>query len=95
MQRGLALLILLAAGIVSLPLSAYFVDEWFSENLILPAALVGMILLGAAVGALLPGLAKPGSSRAGAARVGALMGVALTIVGTVIFFLLLNGLDGA
>ena len=45
-QRIVALVVLLAAGIVSLPLSAYFVDEWFSENLILPAALGGMVLLG-------------------------------------------------
>ncbi len=93
-QRLVALVILAAAGIVSLPLSAYFVDE-VSENLILPAALGGMVLLGAVVGALLPGLARAGSSRARAARVGAIIGVVVTIVGTLIFFLMLSGFDGA
>ena len=94
-QRIVALVVLLAAGIVSLPLSAYFVDEWFSENLILPAALGGMVLLGAIVGALLPGLARAGSSRARAARVGAILGAVVTVIGTLIFFLLLSGFDGA
>ncbi len=93
-QRVVALVVLLAAGIVSLPLSAYFIDE-VSENLILPVALGGMILLGAIVGAVLPGLARAGSSRARAARVGAIIGAVVTVIGTVIFFLLLSGFDGA
>jgi lysylphosphatidylglycerol synthetase-like protein (DUF2156 family) len=94
-QRVLALVILLAAGTVSLPFSAYFLDDQGTENLILPAALGGMVLLGAVVGALLPGLARGGSSRARAARVGAIIGVVVTVVGTLIFFLLLSGFDGA
>ncbi len=94
-QRVLALVVLLAAGIVCLPLSAYLFDDEGSENWILPAALGGMILLGALVGAALPGLARAGSSRARAARVGAIIGAVVTVVGTVIFFLLLNGFDGA
>jgi hypothetical protein len=93
-QRLVALVVLLAGGVVSLPLSAYYVDA-VSENLILPAALVGMALLGAVVGALLPGLARAGSSRARAARLGVVIGLVLTVVGTLVFFLLLSGFDGA
>lgn len=94
-QRVVAWVVLLAAGIACLPLSAYFFDDEGAENWILPVALGGMVLLGAVVGALLPGLARAGSSRARAARVGAIIGAVVTVVGTAIFFLLLSGFDGA
>jgi hypothetical protein len=94
-QRVVAVVVLLGVGAVSLPLSAYFFDDEGSENWILPVGLGGMIVLGAVVGFLLPGLAKAGSSRARAARVGALLGLLLTIVATIVFFLLLSGFDGA
>jgi hypothetical protein len=93
-QRLVALVVLLAAGTVSLPLSAYYVDD-ISENMVFPVALGGMILIGSVVGALLPGLARAGSSRARAARVGAVIGLVLAIAGTLVFFLLLSGFDGA
>jgi hypothetical protein len=93
-QRIVALVLLLAGGVVCLPLSAYYVDA-VSENLIFPAALGGMAILGALVGALLPGLARAGSSRARAARVGVVIGLVLTVIGTLVFFLLLSGFDGA
>ena len=95
LQRLLALVILLVAGTLSLPLAAYFLDDEGSENWILPAQLGGMAVLGAGVGALLPGLARTGSSRGRAARIGALIGVGLALVGVVVFFLLLSGFDGA
>jgi len=95
LQRVVALVVLLAAGIASLPLAAYFLDDQGSENWIIPAQLGGMAVLGGVVGALLPGLAKAGSSRGRAARLGAILGVTLAILGVVIFFLILNGFDGA
>ena len=94
-QRVIAFVVLLAAGIVSLPVAAYFLDDQGTENLIIPAALGGMALVGALVGVALPGIARPGSSSARAARVGAITGVVMTLLGVVIFFLILNGFDGA
>lgn len=95
LQRLLALTILLVAGILSLPLAAYLLDDQGSENWILPVQLGGMAALGGVVGVLLPGLARPGSSRGRAARIGALVGVGLAVLGVVVFFLLLSGFDGA
>ena len=95
LQRPIALVLLIAAGVVSLPLAAYFLDDQGSENWIIPAQLGGMALVGAVVGVLLPGLARPGSSTGRAARLGAIVGVVMAIVGVLIFFLILNGFDGA
>jgi uncharacterized membrane protein len=39
--------------------------------------------------------ADAGSSRGRAVRIGAVLGAALAVLGVVIFFLLLNGFDGA
>lgn len=94
-QRVIALVVLLAAGIISLPVAAYFLDDEGAENWIIPAQLGGMAIIGALVGGLLPGIARPGSSTGRAARVGAIVGVVMAIVGVVIFFLILNGFDGA
>ena len=94
-QRVAALLILLAAGILSLPLAALFLDGEGQENWIVPAQLAAMALLGVVVGSLLPGLAGPSASTGRARLVGALVGVAMALVGLVIFFLLLSGFDGA
>jgi hypothetical protein len=54
-----------------------------------------VLLVGAAVGWALPGLAGAGASRRRGAGVGALAGVGMLVVGVVLFFLLLNGLSGA
>ena len=56
-QRPAALVVLLAAGVFALPLSALFLDEDGNENWILPAAFGVMALVGALVGGALPGLA--------------------------------------
>ena len=55
-QRLLIAVGLLLAGMVSLPLSAYFLDGPATENLVLPAQLAGMALLGAALGAAAPAI---------------------------------------
>ena len=54
-----------------------------------------MALVGAAVGALLPGLAGAGSAPARGSIIGAAIGVGMAILGVVIFFLLLSGFSGA
>jgi hypothetical protein len=90
-----AVLLLLVAGVLSLPISATFLDGEGNENWIVPAQLVGMALVGAVVGVLLPGLAGRGASGGRAARTGAIVGVGMAVLGVVIFFLLLSGFDGA
>lgn len=86
---------LLAAGIVSLPVVAFFFDGQGTENWIIPLTLLVMALLGAVVGRVLPGLAGREATLRRASVVGALTGVVMVIVGVVLFFLLLSGFDGA
>jgi hypothetical protein len=90
-QRILAVLLLLVAGVLSLPVSATFLDGEGNENWIVPAQLVGMAIVGAVVGTLLPGLAAAGASGGRAARTGAIVGVGMAVLGVAIFFVLLSG----
>ena len=94
-QRWTAVLLLLVLGVVSLPVTAFFFDGEGSENWIIPLAVVLMALLGAIVGSMLPGLAGPGATQQRGAMIGAVVGVAMLVLGIVVFFLLLNGFDGA
>ncbi len=94
-QRGVALVILILAGIVSLPVAAAFLDGEGTENWIIPVQLVGMAAVGAVVGRLLPGLAGAGATSARSTWIGALAGVVAALVGVALFFLLLNGFSGA
>lgn len=94
-QRVVGLLVLLAAGILSLPVVAYFIDGQGSENWIVPVQIVVMALIGALVGRLLPGIAGPNATPNKAMIRGALLGVLMAVVGILIFFLLLNGFSGA
>ena len=94
-ERAVALVILLAAGIGSLPMSAYLFDAQGSENWIFPAQLLVMALLGAVVGRVLPRLAGPRPSSRRAMIVGAATGVAMAVAGSLVFFLLLSGFHGA
>ena len=94
-QRVVALLVLLVLGVVSLPLVASVLDGEGTENWILPVQLVLMALVGAVVGWFLPRLAGPDAPKRRGAVVGAVVGVAAGILGLLIFFLLLNGIDGA
>jgi hypothetical protein len=90
-QRVLAVLLLLVAGVMSLPISATFLDGEGNENWIVPAQLAGMALVGAVVGVLLPGLAGAGARNGRAARTGAIVGVVTAVLGVAIFFVLLSG----
>jgi hypothetical protein len=94
-QRLLIAVGLLLAGMVSLPLSAYFLDGPATENLVLPVQLAGMALLGAAVGAAAPATAREGATAGRRALVGAGWGLLAAVVGLAAFWFLLNGLGGA
>ena len=94
MDRWLGIFILVVAGIVSLPLAATPFDSEGSENWIIPVQLGGMALIGAVVSAAIPGLTE--AETVGRRLVlGAVIGVITALVGVVVFFLLLNGFDGA
>jgi len=86
-------MVLIAAGILSLPLAAYSLDDQGAENWILPVQLGGMALLGAVVGVVIPGFLAGSTRRR--VLVGAAYGVGAAVVGVLIFFLLLNGFSGA
>ena len=94
-QRAIAVLLLLVAGVLSLPVVAYFFDGQGTENWIIPIELLVMALLGAVVGRALPGLAGAGATPGRAMVVGAITGVVASFVGVVLFFLLLSGFEGA
>ena len=86
-------MLLLAAGLLSLPLAASFLDDPGTENWILPVQLGVVALLGALVGIALPGFVAGGTGRRLA--VGAAYGLAAGLVGVLVFFLLLSGFEGA
>jgi hypothetical protein len=94
-QRVGAILLLLVAGALSLPVSATFLDGEGTENWIVPVQLAAMALIGALVGATLPGLAGDGASRRRGAWIGAVVGIVMAVLGVAVFSLLINGLDGA
>jgi drug/metabolite transporter (DMT)-like permease len=95
LPRPIAVVVLLAAGVLSLPLAALLVDGEGTENWVLPAAFLAMAVFGAIVGSVLPGLAGTHASPGKGRVAGALVGVAMVGLGTLVFFLLLNGFDGA
>ncbi|RYP85709.1 hypothetical protein EKO23_11960 [Nocardioides guangzhouensis] len=95
LQRGIAVVVLLATGIVSLPAVAYALDGPTTENLVLPAQLVLMAGVGALVGFALPELTGTGSTPRRAVGIGVLLGLAAALVGVALLFLLLNGFPGA
>ncbi|MBO9521152.1 MAG: hypothetical protein J7518_06395 [Nocardioidaceae bacterium] len=95
MPRLLALVGLLVAGMLSLPLAAFFLDGEGNENWILPAQVGAIALLGAAVGVAVPGFTRRSSNARRRALAGAVWGVVMAVVGVVTFFLVLSGFDGA
>lgn len=94
-QRLLAGALLLAAGFVSLPLSAALLDGQGTENWILPAQVAVMVLLGVLVTLVAPALAGAGASRSQRVLIGAGWGLLAACVGVLVFWFLLNGLHGA
>jgi hypothetical protein len=94
-QRIVAVVVLVLLGMVSLPLVASVLDGEGTENWILPVQLLLMAGVGAVVGRAVPALAGERASRRRSVAVGALVGLAAAVLGLVVFFLLLSGLDGA
>lgn len=93
-QRGVALAVLVAAGLLSLPVVAAVLDGPSTEQLIVPAQVALMAAVGAVVGHRLPGVAGAGSTGARGAWVGALIGVTAALVGVALFSFALNGIFG-
>lgn len=94
-QRVIGALVLLVLGIFSLPVVAFFLDGPSTENLILPVQLILMAVLGALITSALPALAPAGAASTTRILAGAGWGVLAAVIGLVVFFLLLNGFDGA
>lgn len=86
--------VLLALGVLSLPLVAIVFDSPGQEGWIIPVQVVVMALIGAGIGMLVPALAGSGASRARAATVGALIALLGVAISLVMFYLLLDGLGG-
>jgi hypothetical protein len=89
-----ATVVLLALGVLSLPLVAIVFDDPGQEGWIIPVQIAVMALIGAGIGVLVPALAGPGASRARAATVGALIALLGVAISLVLFVVLLNGLGG-
>jgi hypothetical protein len=94
-QRVVGALVLLACGMLSLPLAASVLDGQGTENWIVPVQLLAMAAVGAGVTLALPALARAGAPTERRALTGAWWGLLAAFVGVVVFWLLLNGLRGA
>jgi hypothetical protein len=96
-QRVVGALVLLVAGMLSLPLAAAVLDGERTDNWVLPAQLVAMAAIGAALTTALPALAGDAGSPATGRRVlvGAGWGLLAAVLGVLVSWLLLNGFRGA
>lgn len=94
-QRVVGAVVLLVAGMLSLPASAFLFDGEVTENWIIPVQLVSMAATGAAVAIALPALAREGASTSRRARTGIWWGLLAALVGVLVFWFLLNGIGGA
>jgi hypothetical protein len=95
MPRLIAYPLLVVAGILSLPVAATFLDGQGTENWILPAQLSGMAVIGGLVGLATPALAGERATTERRVVVGVVAGLVAALAGVVLFFLLLNGFEGA
>jgi hypothetical protein len=94
-QRVVGAVVLLATGIFSLPLSAAIFDGEASENWIAPVQLLVMAGIGAGLAVALPALAREGASTGRRAMTGMWWGLLAALVGVLLFWFLVNGLNGA
>lgn len=97
-QRVVGIVVLPVLGMLTLAAVAYFADTGDgggAENWIIPVALLVMAVTGAALAVALPGLAREGASTGRRALTGAWWGLLGMFVGLVVFWFLLNGLNGA
>jgi len=93
MRRVAGVLVLVAAGLLSLPVVAALLDS--AENLIFPVHLLVMAALGAGVCLAVPALAGDDAARGRRVVVGVGWGLLAALVGLAVFWLLISGLDGA
>jgi hypothetical protein len=94
-QRLVGIVVLAVLGMLSLPVSAYVLDDPGTENWIVPVQLLAMAAVGAAVTVGLPGMAREGASTGRRALTGAWWGLLAAFAGVVVFWFLLNGFRGA
>jgi hypothetical protein len=94
-QRLVGIVVLVVLGMLSLPVSAYVLDDPGTENWIVPVQLLAMAAVGAAVTVGLPGMAREGASTGRRALTGAWWGLLAAFVGVIVFWFLLNGFRGA
>jgi hypothetical protein len=94
-QRVVGVVVLLVAGMLSLPVSAFFLDGRGTENFIVPAQLLAMAMVGAGVTVALPALAREGAETRRRAVTGIWWGLVAAIVGVLFFWFALNGINGA
>ena len=90
--RPLALLLLLVAGLVSLPVVSAFLDGESTDQLIVPVQLALMAALGALVGLVTPTLGGGGTSRVRSIGTGVVAGIVAALFGLLVFFLVLGGI---
>jgi hypothetical protein len=88
-------LVLLVAGLLSLPLAVYLLDDQGTENWIVPVQLLVVAVIGAGVTLALPALARVGAPTGRRALTGACWGLLASFVGVLVFWLLLSGFRGA
>lgn len=97
-QRVVGIAVLLVLGMLALPLVAYFAntgDAGGDENWIIVVAILVVGATGAALAIALPGLAREGASTGRRALAGVWWGLLGLAVGVIVFWLVLNGLNGA
>ena len=94
-ERVVGIVALVVLGMLSLPATAFVLDDQGTENWIVPVQLLGMAAVGAAVTVALPALAREGAPPARRAMTGAWWGLLAAFVGVIVFWLLLNGFSGA
>ena len=94
-QRVVGGLVLLVAGMLTLPLAASFLDGQGTENYIVPAQLLLMALVGAGVTVALPALAGEHATTGRRALTGVWWGMLAAFVGVLAYWLLISGLGGA
>lgn len=94
-RRVIAGLVLILAGILSLPLAAAVLDGRGTEGFIVPAHLACLIACGAGLAVAVPSLAPPAATTRQRALVGAGWGILAALFGLLVFWLLLGGFGGA
>ncbi|MGZ5400469.1 MAG: hypothetical protein ACXWDM_10690 [Nocardioides sp.] len=94
-QRVVGVVAVLVAGMVSLPVVAFLLDDHGGENWIVPVQLLVMAAIGAVVTLALPALARADASTGRRALTGAWWGLLSAFVGVLVFWLLISGFRGA